>query len=520
MIYINKTGKQNQVWMPKPYDIVINDCPDADDAYNSGYTSGYTDGLEEGYPSGRTDGFEEGYTSGYTDGLNACSGGSCEGIWEKGYNSGYTDGQASVDCTDFYNSGKTDGIAEQKAKLTSTAFTSNGTYTRADGWNRVTVNVASGYSKDDLDRAFQSGYTAGLRDCSGFTPAADLTLNVASAITGTGQATVTVNPSDAGTDITYTSSDPTVATINNNGGITVHQDGTVTFCAVDNLTQLQDCKTVNVTADSGSGVYLVGMYYVTSTTEPTQILTRNYGHDILLDKMEYPLGHSRETSNYFTFPSTGMQTMYFYFKDPTTIPDKTFSGVTQLVGVNIPSVINKIGDGAFRETSLTEVTVPSGVSLGNYAFTRIPTLTAVTLGENLSFSGGMECFSRTPITSITFPQSISAAPSHVLYNCSALTNVVFNGTLERLGDAAFGNCIALRNYVIPSSVTFIGESCFAGIPNIGSITLLRTTPAPLDDNTTSLGYITETFPIYVPAGSIEAYKAEYLNYAPRIQAIP
>ena len=545
MIYINKTGKQNQVWMPKPYDIVINDCPDADDAYNSGYTSGYTDGLEEGYPSGRTDGFEEGYTSGYTDGLNACSGGSCEeewhdgydsgytdglnacsggsckGIWEEGYDSGYTDGQASVDCTDFYNSGKTDGIAEQKAKLTSTAFTSNGTYTRADGgWNRVTVNVASGYSKDDLDRAFQSGYTAGLRDCSGFTPAADLTLNVASAITGTGQASVTVTPSEAGTDITYTSSDPSKATIDENGVITVVGDGNVTFCAIDAVSELQDCKTVNVTVESGAGVYLAGMYYVTSTTEPTQILTRNYGHDILLDKMEYPLGQTRETSNYFTFPTTGMQTVYFYFKDPTTIPDKTFSGVTQLVGVNIPSVVNKIGDGAFRETSLTEVTVPSGVSLGNYAFTRIPTLTAVTLGENLSFSGGMECFSRTPITSITFPQSISAAPSHVLYNCSALTNVVFNGTLERLGDAAFGNCIALRNYVIPSSVTFIGESCFVGIPNIGSITLLRPTPAPLDDNTTSLGYITETFPIYVPAGAVEAYKAEYLNYASRIQPIP
>lgn len=547
MVYINTTGKHNEVWLDKPYATITVECPDCpstEDAYNSGWT----DGSEDGY--------HKGYQSGYTDGLEACSGGSCEGIYESGF---------------------TAGEEAQKAKLSALTITSDwGNYTNENGWSSVTVNVpmkkwldeeimengrytydpypdykgykaakitvnvpdrynegynsgftdgvnsveCSGYTQADLDAAFTSGYSAGLRDCSGYTPATSITLNVDSTITGTDQASVTVNPSDAGTDITYTSSDPSKATIDEDGVITVVGDGNVTFCAIDQITELQDCKTVNVTADSGTGVYLAGMYYVTSTTEPTQILTRNYGHDILLDKMEYPLGHSRETSNYFTFPATGMQTVYFYFKDPTTIPDKTFSGVTQLVGVNIPSVVNKIGDGAFRETSLTEVTIPSGVSLASYAFTRIPTLTAVTLGEGLSFSGGMECFSRTPITSITFPQSISAAPSHVLYNCSALTNVVFNGTLERLGDAAFGNCIALRNYVIPSSVTFIGESCFVGIPNIGSITLLRATPTPLDDNTTSLGYITETFPIYVPAGSVEAYKAEYLNYAPRIQAIP
>ena len=48
------------------------------------------------------------------------------------YNEGYSNGKTA---------GIAEGIAEQKAKLDSSTFTSNGTYTREDGWNSVTVNV-------------------------------------------------------------------------------------------------------------------------------------------------------------------------------------------------------------------------------------------------------------------------------------------------------------------------------------------------------------------------------------------
>jgi len=543
MIYINKTGKQNQVWMPKPYDIVINDCPDADDAYNSGYTSGYTDGLEEGYPSGRTDGFEEGYTSGYTDGLNACSGGSCEeewhdgydsgytdglnacsggsceGIWEEGYDSGYTDGQASVDCTDFYNSGKTDGIAEQKAKLTSTAFTSNGTYTRADGWNRVTVNVASGYSKDDLDRAFQSGYTAGLRDCSGFTPAADLTLNVASAITGTGQASVTVTPSEAGTDITYTSSDHSKATIDDNGVITVVGNGNVTFCVIDAITELQDCKTVNVTADSGSGVYLAGMYYVTSTTEPTEILNPHRG-TTGLTKMEYPYGYERPLATSFVFPTSGVQTIYFYPKNPQFVGQGyNFHYVKDLIGTEINSGVTEIFGSSYQKTSLMSVEIPAGALLRYSAFTNTP-LTSVTINEGVSTIEGASFAFCQFLPSVIIPSTLTVLPDYTFLNCNALSSITFNGNMASFGDGCFKNCTSLRNFVVPASVTGIGASCFEGDEDIESITFLRSTPAPLGNNATSLGSVTYTFPIYVPAGAVEAYKAEYLNYASRIQPIP
>ena len=56
----------------------------------------------------------------------------------EGYD-GFTEVIVNVDneCDDRYD----EGVADQKAKLTSTTFTQNGSYTREDGWNAVQVNV-------------------------------------------------------------------------------------------------------------------------------------------------------------------------------------------------------------------------------------------------------------------------------------------------------------------------------------------------------------------------------------------
>ena len=93
---------------------------DMQPAYNSGYTEGYA----SGYTSGETDGYATGYASGYTSGET------------DGYATGYASGE-----TVGYASGETAGMAEQKALLTSTTITDNGSYTRENGWNAITVNV-------------------------------------------------------------------------------------------------------------------------------------------------------------------------------------------------------------------------------------------------------------------------------------------------------------------------------------------------------------------------------------------
>lgn len=83
--------------------------------------------------------------------------------------------------------------------------------------------------------------------------ATSITLNVDSAITGSGIATTTVNPGDATVNLRYTSSNSTIATIDQSGRITVVRNGQVTICVKDLITGLQDCKTIRVTKGSTPG---------------------------------------------------------------------------------------------------------------------------------------------------------------------------------------------------------------------------------------------------------------------------
>ena len=91
------------------------------------------------------------YDNGYSQGENI------------GYNSGYTAGDI-----DGYNRGYNEGETDQKAKLTGITITENGTYSREDGYNEITVDVPDlngdyneGYDAGKVD-GYNSGYTAGI----------------------------------------------------------------------------------------------------------------------------------------------------------------------------------------------------------------------------------------------------------------------------------------------------------------------------------------------------------------------
>lgn len=74
-----------------------------------------------------------------------------------------------------------------------------------------------------------------------------ITIIVASTITDSGVARTRFSPVDAETDITYSSSNPDIATIDpDTGQITVLQNGEVIFCTTDTISGLYDCKLVNV----------------------------------------------------------------------------------------------------------------------------------------------------------------------------------------------------------------------------------------------------------------------------------
>ena len=97
---------------------------------------------------------------------------------------------------------------------------------------------------DAYQEGYDDGYAEGIVSCH--VDASSITLDIPSVIVGEADAEVVVSPEDADVELIFTSSDPSIATIDENGHITVIEDGEVTFCVRDSKSGLQDCQTVSV----------------------------------------------------------------------------------------------------------------------------------------------------------------------------------------------------------------------------------------------------------------------------------
>lgn len=161
-----------------------------------------------------------------------------------------------------------------------------------------------------------------------------------------------------------------------------------------------------------------------------------------------------------------------------------------------------------------------------------------------SFSGDVPywCFNGcNALTSITFGDNNIRLTQECIIHCGELKTINLNkctyigdyalcentklesiGTLSNeltyIGREAFRNDIKLTgNITIPASVTTIGYKAFWNCGSITSITMLSTTP-PTMNNESFDGSL--AYPIYVPAGSVDTYKAanNWRNIASRIFA--
>lgn len=197
--------------------------------------------------------------------------------------------------------------------------------------------------------------------------------------------------------------------------------------------------------------------------------------------------------------------------DATTGTIKKYNGNDAVV--NIPSEINgtpvtTIGNAAFRDSSVTSVTIPASVTeIGANAFAGCTNLTSVTYGgdwSNLTIQSGNPAvedaakdaaneqlfdFEFTPdntavivirykgtAADVTIPSRYKGKPVTVIdnvafYNNSAVTSVTIPDSVTAIPDYAFGFCSQLTNISIPNSVTFIGFSAFNSCTSLESITL-------------------------------------------------
>lgn len=103
-----------------------------------------------------------------------------------------------------------------------------------------------------------------------------------------------------------------------------------------------------------------------------------------------------------------------------------------------------------------------------------------------------------------------------------LKTILLPEGLMEIGYEAFCNNQYLQRITLPSRVAYIGGRAFAECYLLSEVTLLPETPPNCGKEAFSDSWGGVSYPIYVPSGSLAAYKAApgWSDYANRIQAMP
>ena len=158
----------------------------------------------------------------------------------------------------------------------------------------------------------------------------------------------------------------------------------------------------------------------------------------------------------------------------TSIGDEAFYYCRSLEIITIPDSVTSIGFRAFEGcSSLTSVTIPDSVtSIGHSAFSGCISLTSIIIPNNVTNFNSSGAFSGcSSLTSITIPDSVTSIGYNAFSGCSSLTSITIPDSVTSIGDYAFRGCSSLISITIPDSVTSIDEYAFYRCSLLESITL-------------------------------------------------
>ena len=208
--------------------------------------------------------------------------------------------------------------------------------------------------------------------------------------------------------------------------------------------------------------------------------------------------------------------------------NQNFSNWQNITSATVGDCITIIGNQAFNGFSgMTSISIPSGVtSIGKLAFSHNIALPSITLPSALTSIGNQIFNYCLSLETIDIPSGVTIIPYDAFFYCSGLTNVTMTN-VEKIGVDAFGHC-SFATITLPYTLTEVGEYAFAFNNELTDVTINAITPPAFKDINGEDGSVLKNIffgcsnltNIYVPAESVEAYKASngWSTYANIIQA--
>lgn len=135
-----------------------------------------------------------------------------------------------------------------------------------------------------------------------------------------------------------------------------------------------------------------------------------------------------------------------------------------------------ISKGAFRNSALTSITIPSTVAeIQEDAFYECVSLENIVFEGSISNINANTFYGCTSLKSITLPTGVRNIYGFAFYGCSNLAEVKFTSSsslgLLLIDSSAFEKCVALTEINIPHTVTSIGGKAFSGCSNLATVYL-------------------------------------------------
>lgn len=179
-------------------------------------------------------------------------------------------------------------------------------------------------------------------------------------------------------------------------------------------------------------------------------------------------GQAAPASDSCTFTVEGVEDVYEYEVNGNAV---TITGYNGAGGeVVIPATIagkpvTKIGKMSFYlDKNITSVVIPEGVTyIDEAAFNAASNLVSVTLPSTLK-TIYHEAFRMTGLEKVNIPEGVTYIGNEAFNNCDNLIEVTLPSTLTTITKNAFGRCDAMaqegRSITLPDNITYLGISAF------------------------------------------------------------